>query len=131
MPILYPELVALPLRIALGLYMLHAGWPKWKNFKGTVKMMKGMMPMPSLMAFLLVFAEVVGGLALIVGFATRIAAALIAISMTVALFMEAVKWKQPFSKWKLNILLIGTAIALILLGAGAYSFDAGIGWVYG
>jgi len=112
--------------------MLHAGWPKWKDFKGTVKMFKGMkMPAPSMMAMILVFTEVVGGLALIVGFATRIAAALIAISMLVALYVEAVTWKAPFSKYKLNILLIGVAIALVLLGAGAYSFDVGIGWIYG
>lgn len=133
MPTLFPELVAIPLRLALGAYFLSSGIPKWMMFKMPVKMMKKLHFHPAkFWAFILVATEVLGGLALILGFATRIAAALIAIAMTVAMLVEVIAWKSKFAKgWSLNVVLIAAAITLVLLGAGAYSVDSVIGWALG
>jgi putative oxidoreductase len=107
---------------------LH-GWEKYQNFAQK----KDSFPVPS--TFLLnswmnsttslvctIFAEVVCSALLIVGFATRPAAAVLAFTMGIAAFV--VLKTQPMAGKELALMYLTAAVVLLFTGAGAYSFDA-------
>ena len=76
-------------------------------------------PMPAVFAVLSATAESVGALLVAVGLFTRWASALIAINMAIALFNEASKG-DPL---ELPALYLLGAVAILLLGPGAWSLD--------
>src|SRR5215467_7645182 len=79
------------LRLALGVvFFAHGaqkmlGWFGGYGFSGTMGFFTGPMHIPALFAFLAIAAEFFGGLGLILGFLTRIAAFGIAVNMLVAI----------------------------------------------
>ncbi len=78
----------LALRIYLAPIMIEAGWKKIAGFEGTVNWFDRMgMPFPELMAFLAAAAEFGGGILLIFGFCTRLAAIPLMVAMLVAAFL--------------------------------------------
>jgi len=121
----------LPLRIMLGIVFLYHGYPKMltKNgFMEHVKVIKsiGFKP-PVFWAFCSAFAEFFGGLAVLLGGFTRVAAVLIAINMLVAWYAKKFVWKSPFNiihgGYEYDLVLIAAALTLALLGAGPFSLD--------
>ena len=122
-----PDISLLILRIGLGIIFILHGWPKIKNPTG----MKGMVgTLPSILAAI---AEFFGGLGILLGFLTQIAALGIFFNMLVALYFHKFKWKDIFiGKEKFGyeypFILCLAALALLLLGAGAYSIDAYFGF---
>ena len=123
-------------RLALGIVMFpHGiqktfGWFGGAGFHGTMQFFtQG--GIPPLFAFLAICAEFLGGLGLIVGFLSRLAAFGVACVMVVAvirvhipngLFMN---WagNQKGEGFEFHILAIGIAIAVMLRGAGRLSID--------
>ena len=113
------------LRIATGIVFLNHGYQKMfemgiggvSGFFGHVGV-----PMPTVMATLIMVLEVFGAVALIVGFLTRPVAVAFALDMLGAIFL--VQLKNGFSKFELEFLLLGASVALIFAGAGRYSLDA-------
>jgi putative oxidoreductase len=91
----------------------------------------GHMGMPAPVAFLVIRTEFVGGLGLIVGLLTRIAALGIGREMIGAIFMAHLpnaffmNWagNQKGEGFEYHLLVIAMAAALVLLGAGAFSLD--------
>ena len=79
------------LRVVLGLvFFAHGaqkmlGWFGGYGFSGTMGFFTGAMHIPAPLAFLAIAAEFFGGLGLILGFLTRIAAFGIAVNMLVAI----------------------------------------------
>src|SRR6185295_3939729 len=79
------------LRLVLGvIFFAHGaqkmlGWFGGFGFSGTMGFFTGMMHIPAPFAFLAIAAEFFGGLGLILGFLTRIAALGIAANMVVAI----------------------------------------------
>src|SRR6202165_570362 len=79
------------LRLALGvIFFAHGaqkmlGWFDGYGFTGTMGFFTGAMHIPAPLAFLAIAAEFFGGLGLILGFLTRIAAFGIAVNMLVAI----------------------------------------------
>ncbi len=135
---LYVEWAPVALRIALGFVFLAHGYPKlFKDFKGTAGFLAGIGFRPgALWALVLGSAEFFGGLALLLGFASRIAAGLLIISMTVATLLKIFVWKVPFTKgseagWEFDASLLAGLIAVFLLGSGTLSLDQLIGWMVG
>src|SRR5262249_54666710 len=63
------------------------GWFGGFGFSGTMGFFTGQMHIPAVFAFLAIAAEFFGGLGLIVGFLTRIAAFGVAVNMLVAIYM--------------------------------------------
>jgi putative oxidoreductase len=137
----WPSWAPLPLRLILGIGFLYHGYPKvfsaqeHANFTG---MLQGMgIPAPALMSWVAGIVEFFGGLALILGAFTTIAAVLLVIDMLVAMFK--VHLPQGFSfmhmtmtpsgptfgmpGYEVNLLYIAGLLALALSGAGAYSVD--------
>lgn len=124
------------LRLALGVVILPHGLQKtfgWFGGAGFSAMMKGFEAggIPPLFAFLAICAEFLGGLGLIVGLLSRIAAFGILCNMLVAIYR--VHWVNGFfMNWagnqkgegfEFHILAIGIALAIIVRGAGALSLD--------
>jgi putative oxidoreductase len=79
-------------------------------------------PLPAVAAVIVTLVEFVGGLLLITGLATRLAAGLNAIDMTVAILV--VHLKNGFSApmgYEHPLTLLGACICLVLAGGGALS----------
>mgnify|MGYP001610651834 FL=1 len=130
MPSIFPDLLAfklfapLVLRLILGVVFIIHGYPKlFKDFYGTVGWFDSVGIKPAKFWVLVVgITEFFGGIALIVGFATQLAALLIAINMVVAIVL--VKRKMGFvNGYEFDLALLAMALALVFLGAGFYAID--------
>ncbi len=85
----FSGLAPLLIRLYLAPVMLQAGWNKYQNFSGIVDWFGNSdyglgLPFPWLMAFLATSVELVGGLLLIFGLATRLISIPLMVTMLVA-----------------------------------------------
>ncbi|WP_178023848.1 DoxX family protein [uncultured Paenibacillus sp.] len=126
-------LALLIIRLVLGFTMMaHGaqklfGWFGGYGPKGTGGWMESLGIKPGvLMAVLAGLAEFGGGLLVAAGLFTPIGAALLILTMIVAIASVHAKngfWSTA-GGYEYNLLLIAVSVALILSGAGAYSLDA-------
>jgi putative oxidoreductase len=75
---------------------------------------------------ILSIAEPIGGLAILAGFMTRIAAIGTALVMIGAIRTRVVVWKSSWGEddgWEIDGILLAASVALILLGPGNVSID--------
>jgi|DewCreStandDraft_3_1066083.scaffolds.fasta_scaffold01624_5 putative oxidoreductase len=126
----------LVLRIALGVVFIYHGYPKFfkvppiggaAGFAQFLRMMG--IPAPLFFAWVVAVLEFWGGIALILGLATRWLGLLFAIDMLVAIIRAKAARGVRFmamdtTGWEFDFVLLAGALALMLLGAGAYSLDA-------
>jgi putative oxidoreductase len=125
------------LRVVLGIvFFAHGsqkmlGWFGGYGFSGTMNFFTHDMHVPAVFAFLAIAAEFFGGLGLLLGVLTRIAAFGIAINMLVAIFMVHLP-NGLFMNWsgqqkgegiEYHLLVLAMTIAIIMRGAGALSVD--------
>jgi putative oxidoreductase len=124
------------LRIVLGAVILPhglqktAGWFGGYGFDATMGYF-GTMGIPALFAFLAIAAESAGAVALIAGFATRIAAFGVGVTIAVAALMVHLQngffmnWsgQQKGEGFEYHILIVALAVVLMVAGAGRYSLD--------
>lgn len=119
-------------RLLLVALFLPAGLSKLSGFEGTVGYIDSVgLPLPALAAASALALEILGSIALLVGFQTRLIAAALAVFTFVAtLFFHsfwAVAPDQAFVQQLLffkNIGVIGGLLVLVSSGAGAWSLDA-------
>lgn len=119
-------------RLLLALLFLPAGISKIGGFAGTVGYIASRgLPMPEVGAVVAILVEVVGGLALIAGFGTRIAALVLAVFTLVATFIFHNYWGVPAEQafvqqlmFFKNIAVVGGLLILAASGPGALSVDA-------
>ena len=107
------------------------GWFGGAGLQSTVRVFREQLRIPAPLALLSVAAEFLGGLGLVVGLLSRIAALGIAVVMLVALV--AVHWKFGFfMNWfgekkghgiEYHVLVLALALIVIVKGAGAFSLD--------
>ena len=128
------------LRLVLGVvFFAHGaqkmlGWFGGYGFSGTMGFFTGTMHIPAPLAFLAIAAEFFGGLGLILGFLTRIAAFGIAVNMVVAIAMVHsgfgffMNWSgtQKGEGIEYHLLVLAAAVLLMIRGAGAFSVDRAI-----
>jgi len=77
-------------------------------------------PLPSVAAVVVTAVEILGGLALVLGLGTRVAAALLAFEMLVAIL--TVRLKMGFvGGYEFELTLLAASLSLALLGAGPVS----------
>lgn len=113
------------LRVVVGIVFLMHGYQKLFKFgfHGVAGMFGHIgIPLPAFFAVVVTLVEFVGGILLIVGLATRIAAGLIAIDMLVAIL--AVHLKNGFFNpmgFEFPLTLLAAAICLMLAGGGSLS----------
>ena len=119
-------------RILLAALFLPAGLSKLSGFEGTVGYIGSVgLPLASVAAAAAIAVEILGSIALIVGFQTRIAAAVLAVFTVVASVFFHAFWaaapEQAFVQQLMffkNIGVIGGLLVLASSGAGAWSIDA-------
>lgn len=116
------------LRLGIAALFLSAGIPKLINPAGPIGLLTGLgFPVPVLFAWLLIAAEVLGGLAMLVGWKVRYAAIPLAIVLFVALVTVTlplyVDGKGGLTNVMFHVLGILGLISLMLTGAGAAGLD--------
>jgi putative oxidoreductase len=126
------DLALLVIRVVLGItFVLHGGqklfgWYGGAGIKGTRSMMQNLgVAHPGLLGWMAALSEAGGGLFVLIGLVTPLAAALIISIMLVAIY--TVHWKNGFFNgnrgYEFNLSLIALAVTLILTGAGLVSVD--------
>lgn len=119
------DLAALVLRLTLGTMLVAHGLLKVLVFTpaGTVQFFQSI-GLPGPLAYVVIVAEVFGGLALIAGYRTRVvAAAIVPILFGSALPHLGNGWlfSAPGGGWEYSVFMGFTAIAAALLGDGRYA----------
>ncbi|HXP84299.1 MAG TPA: DoxX family protein [Bryobacteraceae bacterium] len=122
-------------RFPLGLDMFVHGYMKMTNIPGTMRYFDGL-NVPHVFAWLAIIAEFFGGLGLMLGLLSRIAAFGAGVTMLVAIFLRhlpygyLMNWHGalPFGTegYEYHTLAIGMALAVMIAGAGAFSVDRAI-----
>jgi putative oxidoreductase len=124
--------LALVARVLLAAMFVLAGTSKIGGFSGTVSFIASVgLPMPSLLAVLTVVLEIVGGIALIVGYRTRLFAFLLAGFTLLAAFIFHAFWSLPADQayvqnllFMKNLSIAGGLLLLTALGGGDWSLDS-------
>jgi putative oxidoreductase len=125
------------LRLVLGVvFFAHGaqkmlGWFGGFGFAGTMGFFTGLLHIPAPLAFLAIAAEFFGGIGLIFGFLTRIAAFGIGVNMLVAImtvhraFGFFINWTgtQKGEGFEFHLLVLAIVAFLMIRGAGAFSVD--------
>jgi putative oxidoreductase len=127
-------------RLMLGIiFFAHGaqkllGWFEGPGYSATMGFFRDLLHIPAPLAFLAIMAEYLGGIGLILGFLTRIAALGIGVNMIVAivtvhgaygLFMN---WsgRQKGEGFEFHLLVLAIVVFLIIRGGGALSVDRAI-----
>jgi putative oxidoreductase len=114
------------------------GWFGGYGFKATMGFFTQTLHIPAALAFLAISAEFFGGLGLLLGLLSRVAAFGITVNMLVAVFVAHLpngffmNWsgQQKGEGFEYHLLVIALTLALMIRGAGAFSLDRAIsGWV--
>ncbi|MGH7801990.1 MAG: DoxX family protein [Thermodesulfobacteriota bacterium] len=137
----YPSWAPIFARLTLGIiFFAHGsqkllGWFGGSGWSGTIQFFE-QSGVPAFLAILLIITEFFGGIAIILGFFTRLAA----LGLTVAMIVAIYKVHLPngfFLNWfnvpnmghgiEYNLALIGLSLSLLVWGAGNLSVDQMIG----
>lgn len=127
----------LVLRVSLGVVLLAHGLQKSLGWFGGFGWQKSMeyftnyVGLPSILAALVILIETIGGLFLVIGFATRINALLAGIVIAGAFFIDHLgngfymNWfgNHKGEGYEFDILFWAMAIAIVVNGAGMFSAD--------
>jgi putative oxidoreductase len=125
------------LRVLLGVvFFAHGaqkalGWFGGYGFTGTMGFFTQKLNVPAPFAVLAIAAEFLGGLGLLVGLLSRVAAFGIACNMVVAVYMVHrhfgffANWsgQQKGEGFEFHILAVAIALAIMMKGSGALSLD--------
>jgi putative oxidoreductase len=129
------EFAPLVVRVLIGAIMAAHGWQKLMggpaNFGGFLSQLG--VPLPALMAWVVTLVELVGGILLIVGLLSRLAALLLTIDLVVAIalvkvnvgFLSVPGADLPGAE--LDLALIAGFLAIFLAGPGRMSLDHALG----
>lgn len=120
------------LRIVLAVLLLFHGVSKIVNGIDFIESTLEKAGLPGMLGYLVYIGEVVAPLLLLVGLFTRLAAAVIAINMVVAVLLVHTHEFYTLTDnggWALELqgLYLGSAIALVFLGAGRYAMGGATG----
>lgn len=123
--------LALVGRILIALLFIPAGFGKISGFAGTVGYATSVgMPMPTVAVAVGLLIELLGGLALLFGFGTRIAALALAVFTLAASFFFHAYWALPADQQMMqqllffkNVAVTGGLLAFAAFGAGVWSVD--------
>lgn len=131
----FPDIGLLLLRLVVGVSFMFHGLPKlYGDGKGWNFIVQGWESLgnvagapflPVVFGFLAAFAEFFGGLALAIGFMTRVFCILLLGTMLGALNFHIMVKGDPFQAYSHALELAGVFLGLILIGPGKLSIDKG------
>ena len=113
-------------RILLSIIFIQAGISKLLDVAGTTGYFESLgLPLASLLIWPVILIEVVGGLLLLTGFYTRIAATVLAVFCIFAAFTGHSNWANvtDFQAFMKDIAIAGGLIYAAAAGAGIISLD--------
>lgn len=118
--------VALLGRAMLASLFIPAGFSKLTAIGGTAGYFASLgLPMPTVTTVVVGLVELLGGLAVLVGFKTRIAALLLAVFTIAASFVAHTNFADGMQllMFQKNVSIAGGLLLLVALGAGSLSVD--------
>lgn len=117
-------LALLVLRLAIGAIMTAHGWQKIHGGTGHFVQVVHGLGMPGWLAYIAVATEFLGGILLMVGFGTRIAALFVMAEMLVAITkVHLHNGLLAANGYQFPLILVAVAFALICFGSGEISVD--------
>lgn len=129
-----PALAPLIVRLTVGTIMAAHGWQKLVGGPGNFGQFLGQLgvPLPGLMAYVVTLVELLGGVLLILGLLSRLAALLLTINLTVAILLVKVNVgliapPEAGAGAELDLALIAGFLTVLLLGPGKLSLDRMLG----
>jgi putative oxidoreductase len=120
----------LPLRLVVGLVFLMHGGQKYFTFglSGTADILDKLgIPFPAFFAAVVTAVELLGGLSILLGYFARVAGALLAFEMVVAIFVARLHggFFTPYG-YEFELTLLGACLTLSALGAGGLSLESAL-----
>lgn len=122
----FNSLIVLISRIFISILFILAGWAKLTAISGTAGYFGSLgLPLPTVTAVLVGLIEFLGGLAILIGFQTRIAAAIVALFTIGAILVAHMDFSDGLNVMmaQKNLAIAGGLMALTAYGAGRYSVD--------
>lgn len=119
--------IALVGRVLLSILFILAGYSKLTGIAGTAGWFGSIgIPLPTVVAVLAGLLELVAGLAILVGFQTRIAALALAVFTVAATLIAHLDFGDQIQVllFQKNLSITGGLLVLAAFGAGALSIDA-------
>lgn len=113
-------------RVLLSVIFIQAGISKLMDVSGTIGYFQAIgLPLASLVIWPVILVEVVGGLLVLTGFYTRIAASVLALFCIFAAFTGHSNWASvmEFQAFMKDIAITGGLIYVAAAGAGIISLD--------
>jgi putative oxidoreductase len=125
------DVLLLIIRIVIGWLFLTNGWLKLMNMQGAINYLTSLkVPNPGFWVWPSMLAEIVIGIALILGIATRYASLFTFVYLIIATALAHRYWEYPaaqagnqYAHFCKNLAIMGGALALYLTSAGRFSLD--------
>ena len=125
----WQDFLLLVARVLMGWIFVSSGWNKLMDIPGFVKTMPRR-DLPEFLGYVAPPVEFVGGVFLLVGFATRYTSLVILLFLIIATFSSHRYWNFPEAQrgnqnshfWK-NVAMMGGTVLLFITGAGRYAVD--------
>ncbi len=111
-------------RLIIGAIFLAHGWPKLRNLPMTWQNFSMMGFKPGFFwGTVVAHVEFFGGLALILGVGTQIAALLLAINITVAALWKMSRGQKLVGGYELDIAILAAVLIIAGIGGGVFTLD--------
>jgi putative oxidoreductase len=115
-------------RLLMSLIFILSGWSKLTGYSGTQGYFASIgLPFPALVTPLVILIELGGGLALLLGFKARWAAAILALFSVASAFIAHTNFSDAnqMNNFMKNMAMAGGYLMFVIYGAGAPSIDTG------
>ncbi len=126
---LFTDWALLAMRLVVAAIFLAHGWPKIKNLKQNAVNfgMMGFRP-GAFWGTIVAFAEVFGGLSVLLGVGLMFSGIILAIDMTVATFWKIKKGMKLVNGFELDLMILTACLVLATAGPGFLSLQSYFGW---
>lgn len=111
------------LRLVIGAIFIMAGWAKVSNMEATIAMFAGM-GFNAFWTYVASYVELLGGISLVVGYGSKIASALLSVTMIVAIYKVQAGGMMAVMA---PLAILGATLALFFTGSGKYGFGSDCG----
>ncbi len=112
------------LRVVFGIVFVVHGWPKIRNWGETARNFEAMGFRPgNVLGPIVAIVEFFGGIALVVGLWTQLAAAALLLQFILITIWKLKNGQKFVGGWEFDLVLLAIAALFVVLGAGAFSFD--------